>query len=76
MATILFQAAGAALGGIFGPFGAIAGRAIGALAGSAVDQALLGGSHATIERNRLQDARIPGADEGAGIEHWRSASAP
>lgn len=66
MATILFQAAGAALGGIFGPLGAIAGRAIGALAGSAVDQALLGGS-STIRGSRLQDARIPGADEGAGI---------
>lgn len=66
MATILFQAAGAALGGIFGPFGAIAGRAIGALAGSAVDQALLGGG-STIRGSRLQDARIPGADEGAAI---------
>ena len=66
MATILFQAAGAALGGIFGPFGAIAGRAIGALAGSAVDQALLGGG-STVRGNRLQDARIPGADEGAAI---------
>ncbi|MBD9371534.1 glycoside hydrolase/phage tail family protein [Rhizobium sp. ARZ01] len=66
MATILFQAAGAALGGIFGPFGAIAGRAIGAIAGSAVDQALLGGS-STIRGSRLQDARIPGADEGAAI---------
>ena len=40
MATILFQAAGAALGGVFGPIGAIAGRAVGALAGSAVDRAL------------------------------------
>lgn len=32
MATIVFQAAGAALGGIFGPVGAIIGRAAGALA--------------------------------------------
>jgi hypothetical protein len=29
MATIVFQAAGAALGGIFGPVGAIIGRAAG-----------------------------------------------
>lgn len=66
MATILFQAAGAALGGIFGPFGAIAGRAIGALAGAAVDRAMIGGS-STVSGPRLQDGRIPGADEGAGI---------
>lgn len=66
MATILFQAAGAALGGVFGPVGAIAGRAIGALAGSAVDRALLGGSQ-TLTGARLQNARIPGAEEGTGI---------
>ncbi len=66
MATILFQAAGAALGGIFGPIGAIAGRAVGALAGSVVDRALVGGA-ATVTGARLQDGRIPGADEGAGI---------
>ncbi|MCD2181003.1 baseplate multidomain protein megatron [Rhizobium sp. GN54] len=66
MATILFQAAGAALGGVFGPIGAIAGRAVGALAGSAVDRALIGGS-STVTGARLQDGRIPGADEGAGI---------
>lgn len=66
MATILLQAAGAALGGIFGPIGAIAGRAVGALAGSVVDRALVG-SAATVTGARLQDGRIPGADEGAGI---------
>jgi hypothetical protein len=66
MATLLFQAAGAALGGVFGPIGAIVGRAAGALAGSMVDRALLGGSQ-TISGARLGTARIPGADEGTAI---------
>lgn len=66
MATLLFQAAGAALGSIFGPFGAIVGRAVGALAGSAVDRSLLGGTK-TIIGPRLTDARLPGADEGTAI---------
>ncbi|WJH39423.1 glycoside hydrolase/phage tail family protein [Aliirhizobium terrae] len=66
MATLLFQAAGAALGGVFGTIGAIVGRAAGALAGSAVDRALLGGSQ-TMSGARLGTARIPGADEGTGI---------
>ena len=66
MATLLFQAAGAALGSIFGPFGAIVGRAVGALAGSAVDRSLLGGTK-TIVGPRLTDARLPGADEGTAI---------
>lgn len=66
MATIVFQAAGAALGGIFGPVGAIIGRAAGALAGNAVDRALLSNGR-TVSGTRLSTARIPGADEGAAI---------
>jgi hypothetical protein len=66
MATLLFQAAGAALGGVFGPIGAIVGRAAGALAGSVVDRALINGNR-TISGARLGTARIPGADEGAAI---------
>lgn len=65
MATILLQAAGAALGSVFGPVGAVLGRAAGALAGSVVDRALIGGR--TISGARLGDARIPGADEGTAI---------
>ena len=42
MATILLQNAGTAIGGLFGPFGAILGRAAGALAGNAIDQHLFG----------------------------------
>ncbi len=66
MATILFQAAGAALGGVFGPIGAIIGRAAGALAGSVVDRALINGSR-TISGARLATARISGADEGTAV---------
>ncbi|MDI7861255.1 glycoside hydrolase/phage tail family protein [Rhizobiaceae bacterium n13] len=66
MATILFQAAGSALGGVFGPVGAIIGRAAGALAGSVVDRALINGSQ-TISGARLATARIPGADEGTAV---------
>ncbi|MBN9028993.1 MAG: hypothetical protein BGO05_21280 [Rhizobiales bacterium 63-7] len=66
MATILFQAAGAALGGVFGPVGAIIGRAAGALAGNVVDRALINGTR-TISGQRLATARIPGADDGTSI---------
>ena len=66
MATLVFQAAGAALGSVFGPVGAIIGRAAGALAGSMVDQALLSPTR-TVTGARLSTARIPGADEGASI---------
>jgi hypothetical protein len=65
MATILLQTAGAAFGSLFGPFGAIVGRAAGALAGAAVDRALIGGE--TRRGPRLEGGRIPSAEEGAGI---------
>ena len=66
MATLLFQAAGAALGGMFGPFGAILGRAVGALAGSVVDRSLINGM-TTIPGTRLNDGRVPGAEEGTAM---------
>ena len=65
MATILLQAAGAALGGIFGPVGAVIGRAAGALAGAAIDRSLTGGE--TRRGPRLDGGRIPSAEEGTGI---------
>ena len=65
MATILLQAAGTALGSVFGPVGAVLGRAVGALAGSVVDRALIGGG--TVSGARLSDARIPGAEEGTAV---------
>ena len=41
MATILLSAAGAAAGSILGPIGAMAGRALGGLAGAIIDQELI-----------------------------------
>ncbi|MBA3040214.1 MAG: glycoside hydrolase/phage tail family protein [Alphaproteobacteria bacterium] len=66
MATILFQAAGAALGSVFGPLGAVIGRAAGALAGNMLDRALIGGG-TKLSGARLSAARLPGAAEGAAI---------
>lgn len=65
MATILLQAAGAALGSVFGPVGSILGRAAGALAGSMIDRSLIGGG--TVTGARLSAARLPGASEGTAI---------
>lgn len=65
MATLVLQAAGAALGSVFGPVGAIAGRALGALAGSLVDQALF--STPSTPTGRLANARISGPEEGTAI---------
>lgn len=73
MATLLLQAAGAALGSVFGPVGAIIGRAAGALAGSVVDHALLGGT-STVRGAHLSTARIPGADEGTAINRLYGAA--
>lgn len=66
MATLFLQAAGAAVGSLFGPLGAIAGRALGGLAGYALDNAVLGGSR-TREGARLADLRVQGSREGAAI---------
>jgi len=66
MATLLLQAAGATLGGLFGPVGAILGRAAGALAGNLIDRSLISGL-TTIEGTPLATARIPGAEEGTAI---------
>ena len=66
MATILLQAAGAALGGMLGPVGSAIGTAAGALAGYAIDRALIDGTSA-IEGPRLTGARPFTAEEGASI---------
>ncbi len=66
MATLVLQAAGAAIGSVFGPVGAMIGRAAGALAGNALDRSLLAPSR-TISGARLSTARIPGAEEGVAI---------
>jgi hypothetical protein len=66
MATLLLQTAGAALGSVFGPVGAILGRAAGALAGAAIDRSFLAPSR-TVTGPRLATARVPSAEEGAGV---------
>jgi len=66
MATIVFQAAGAALGSVFGPVGAMIGQAAGAMLGSVVDKSLINGSQ-TRAGTHLATARIPGADEGTAV---------
>lgn len=66
MATLLLQAAGATVGGLFGPVGAMIGRAAGALAGNLIDRSIISG-WTTVEGTPLESARIPGAQEGAPI---------
>ncbi|MGV1951537.1 baseplate multidomain protein megatron [Agrobacterium vitis] len=66
MATLVFQAAGAAIGSIFGPVGTMLGRAVGSLAGNMVDQALINGS-STTSGSHLSSARIGGASEGTAL---------
>ncbi|MBB5755279.1 baseplate multidomain protein megatron [Prosthecomicrobium pneumaticum] len=65
MATLLLRAAGAAIGGLFGPLGAVLGGAVGALAGYTIDQRLFGGG--TVEGARLGTVDIQGSREGTPI---------
>jgi hypothetical protein len=66
MATILLQAAGAFLGGVLGPAGTAIGSAAGALAGYAMDRALIDSTR-HVEGPRLTGARPFTAEEGASI---------
>lgn len=71
MATIVLSAVGAGLGasiggGIMGLSSVAIGRAVGAIAGSMVDNALMGGS-VPVEHGRLDRLRVAGASEGAAI---------
>ena len=65
MATILLSTAGAALGGaLFGPIGAIAGRAAGGFGGNLIDQRLFSKDQ-VIRGPRLEDAMIMASSDGA-----------
>ncbi|MBX6426739.1 MAG: glycoside hydrolase/phage tail family protein [Variibacter sp.] len=67
MAALVLSLAGAAAGSsLFGPFGAIAGRIVGAVAGSLIDQALFGGKR-QVEGPRLADLDVMASSEGAPI---------
>ncbi|MFS8039213.1 glycoside hydrolase TIM-barrel-like domain-containing protein [Xanthobacter sp. AM11] len=69
MATLLLGAAGSFIGGaLFGPAGAMAGRALGTLGGAALDQALLGGGRTRrTEGPRLTDLDVTASTEGAAL---------
>ncbi|MCC6946954.1 MAG: glycoside hydrolase/phage tail family protein [Bradyrhizobiaceae bacterium] len=68
MASLLLSFAGASPGGVLGPAGALAGRAIGALAGGAIDRALFGdNARRRVEGPRLQDLDVMSSTEGAAI---------
>jgi len=66
MATLVLQAAGAFLGGVFGSVGGVIGGAVGAVAGYWVDQTLLKGTQ-TIEGQRLSGQRPFAAEEGVPL---------
>ncbi len=68
MATLLLGAAGRALGAAFlGPFGALIGGGIGALAGNVVDQTLFGGRGGQAAGSRLTSVDITASTEGSPI---------
>lgn len=72
MVTIVFAAAGAALGAgmggtVLGLSGAVIGRAVGATIGRAVDQRIMGLGSDAVEVGKLDRFHIMGASEGAAI---------
>src|SRR5207253_7863606 len=69
MATLVLQFAGAALGSVFGPLGAIIGRAAGGIAGGFIDAELFGPSARKVQGPRLDDLRVMGSSEGSPIPH-------
>ena len=69
MAALLLSVAGAAAGSaLFGQVGAIAGRLVGAIGGSLIDQSLFGGHNARHTQGpRLSDLGVMASTEGAPI---------
>lgn len=69
MATLLLGGAGSLVGGaLFGPVGALAGRALGALGGAVVDASLMGGSRSRVsEGPRLSDLDVMTSNAGAPL---------
>jgi hypothetical protein len=68
MAALLLSTAGAAVGGMFGPIGTMAGRLAGAYAGNLIDHALFGSkSTRNTEGPRLADLDVMASTEGAPI---------
>jgi hypothetical protein len=71
MAALLLSFAGAGLGSaLLGPFGAVAGRVVGAFAGRMIDSALFGGNAKRhVEGPRLDNLQVMSSTEGAAIPH-------
>lgn len=72
MATLVLSAVGASVGasiggGILGLSSAVIGRAVGAVAGSLIDQRILGGGAQPVETGRIDRFRVTGASEGAAM---------
>lgn len=72
MATVLLSAAGSAIGGaiggsVLGVGAATLGNAVGAVAGSLIDQRILGQGSRAVEVGRARALRIQGSTEGAPI---------
>lgn len=67
MGTLVLSTAGQAVGGLFGPVGALVGRAAGALAGAVADDALFGGSKASTPTGKLDDLGVQASTEGTPI---------
>ncbi|MBV1704343.1 MAG: glycoside hydrolase/phage tail family protein [Hyphomicrobiales bacterium] len=68
MATLLLQAAGAAVGGfVGGPVGAVIGRAIGGMGGALIDSALLGGGKTAIKGPRVPTTTGVSSTPGAPV---------
>ena len=67
MATLILGTLGGTVGGaLFGPLGALAGRALGAIGGAALDNMLLGGGR-RVEGPRLTDLGTMTSTEGAPV---------
>ena len=72
MATLVLSALGAAAGasvggGLLGLSSVVIGRAIGAVAGRAVDQMILGAGSDAVEHGKVDRFRVTGASEGAAV---------
>lgn len=72
MATLVLTAVGGAIGAsaggaVLGLSSVVIGKAIGATVGRALDQRLLGGGAAPVERGRVENLRMLGSREGAVI---------
>ncbi|MEW5421383.1 glycoside hydrolase/phage tail family protein [Amorphus sp. 3PC139-8] len=67
MSTLVLSTAGQAVGGLFGPLGAVVGRAAGAIAGAVIDDALFGGNGGSTPTGKLEDLDVQASREGAPI---------